>query len=136
MAVDCSLRERGWCRAEPPEDVPDSLLLASAGMVPNSSWVGLSATAEKISSAADIGSEEITVPRVSRDGPQLVRDANGLFVCSPRVRGWALGQGVAGLSGALLPAPVGMVSTACFPRERVWSHAVADEDQGHVLLPA
>ncbi len=86
-----------------------------------------------------------SAPRARGDGPEQVLITPAGLLCSPRTRGWSLGDGLGGDGDALLPAHAGMVPEttmteaeriACSPRTRGWSLRRVDEVRRDRLLPA
>ncbi len=128
--LDCSPRTRGWSQHQPQDGVGNCLLPAHAGMVRGR--CGRSPT----SAAA---------PRARGDGPALVSAIACPNVCSPRTRGWSVGDRV-GVGGVgLLPAHAGMVLpsaaatalTSAAPRARGdGPDASGSSGDTHSLLPA
>ena len=90
----CSPRTRGWSPRRPSAPFPVRVLPAHAGMV------------RICSPSPGVGP---CAPRARGDGPEQLDEPPGDLVCSPRTRGWSLGQAATGSPGPVLPAHAGMV---------------------------
>ena len=146
----CSPRERGWSRCGRPGVDLGGVLPARAGMVPR--------TRRRRGFA-------MRAPRASGDGPGAQPIDITEHLCSPRERGWSVGEGVVDRGGHVLPARAGMVPSRpsasrcptraprasgdgpppmrysgrppqCSPRERGWSRLLRAQDGAADVLPA
>ncbi|REH30690.1 hypothetical protein BCF44_12348 [Kutzneria buriramensis] len=111
----CSPRERGWSRLGDGRCGAENVLPARAGVVP-----GPRRSARSRSNA----------PRASGGGPAGASMRLRYAECSPRERGWPLGDDPGARVRLVFPARAGVVghraaasvvAASCSPRERGWS---------------
>ena len=167
----CSPRTRGWSPTCSRPSRSGSVLPAHAGMVPRkiratSMRVSvLPAHAGMVPAGAHPPSRGRGAPRARGDGPETNAIVTFELRCSPRTRGWSLGDLAGHLMTSVLPAHAGMVPRTrstrrwarraprargdgpirtpsaapgrrCSPRTRGWSHHLADLVREGRVLPA